>query len=124
MHRGIVGRIIQNCLTSSTNFSYVLKGLSSLKRFRCLQSLLYLRMIIVITQECVTALFKRVNMWKAAGLDAISGCTLHHFAAQFSVVFATLFHMCAELGQIPTFWKTSTVIPIPKSPNSKRTKQV
>ena len=70
---------------------------------------------IVISQECVTALFKRVNIRKAAGPDAICGRISRYCADQLSEVFTKLFQMCAELGQIPTIWKTSTIIPIPKS---------
>ncbi len=31
--------------------------------------------------------------------------------------------MCADLGQIPTLWKTATIIPIPKSKNSNELKE-
>ena len=42
---------------------------------------------IVITQKCVTDLFRRVNMNKAAGPDAICGHILRHCADQLSEVF-------------------------------------
>ena len=78
---------------------------------------------IVISQECVTTLFKKVKIRKAAGPDAICGRTLHYCADQLSGVFTRLFQMCADLGQIPKLWKTSTIIPIPKSKNSKELKE-
>ncbi len=78
---------------------------------------------IVISQECVTTLFKRVKTRKAAGPDAICGRTLHYCADQLSGVFTRLFQMCADLGQIPTLWKTATIIPIPKSKNSNELKE-
>lgn len=74
---------------------------------------------IVISEDYVTALFQRVNIRKAAGPDAICGRTLRYCANQLSGFFTKLFQMCADRGQIPTIWKTSTIIPIPKSKNQK-----
>lgn len=73
---------------------------------------------IVISQKQVESLFKKVKAGKALGPDAICGRTLHHCATQLSGVFTRLFQNCVDIGQIPTLWKTSTVIPIPKSNNS------
>lgn len=74
---------------------------------------------IVITQENVTNLLKRVNIRKAAGPDSICGRTVRHCADQLSEVFTSLFLMCVESGQIPTIWKTSTIIPVPKISNPR-----
>ena len=74
---------------------------------------------MVISQECVTALLKKVNIRKAAGPDAICGRTLHYCAEQLGGVFTYLFQRCSELGQIPSLWKSSTIIPIPKSKNPR-----
>lgn len=57
---------------------------------------------IVISQGCVTALFKKVKLRKAAGPDSICEHTLHHCADQLTGVFSRLFQMCVDLGQIPT----------------------
>ncbi len=59
---------------------------------------------IVISQESVISLQKRVNIRKSAGPDAL-------------MFFVKLFQICAERGQIPIIWKTSTIIP--KSKNAK-----
>ena len=77
---------------------------------------------IVIAQEVVTTLFKRVNIMKAAGPDAVCGRTLRYCADQLSVVFTPLFNMCAKKGQIPQIWKRSTIIPLAKSKNPQELK--
>ena len=77
---------------------------------------------IVIAQELVTTLFKRVNIMKAAGPDAVCGRTLRYCADQLSVVFTPLFNMCAKKGQIPQIWKRSIIIPVAKSKNPKELK--
>lgn len=53
---------------------------------------------------------KKLKIRKAAGPDAICGCTLHFCADQFSEVFTKLFQICAKMGQTPSIWKTSTII--------------
>lgn len=55
---------------------------------------------IVISQGCVTALFKKVKLRKTAGPDSICRHTLHHCADQLSGAFSRLFQMCVGLGQI------------------------
>ena len=77
---------------------------------------------IVIAQELVTTLFKRVNIMKAAGPDAVCGRTLRYCADQLSVVFTPLFNMCAKKGHIPQIWKRSTIIPVAKSKNPQELK--
>lgn len=74
---------------------------------------------LVITQGNVTNLFKKVNIRKAAGPDSICGRALCHCADQLSEVFTTLYQMCVECGQIPAIWKTSIIIPVPKSNNPR-----
>lgn len=50
-----------------------------------------------------------------------STLTLYAICAdQLDEIFTTLFQMCADSGQIPTVWKQSTIIPIPKSKHPKK----
>ena len=77
---------------------------------------------IEITQERVTTLFKRINIRKAAGPEAVCGLTLGYCADRLSVVFTPLFNMCAKKGQIPQIWKRSTIIPVAKSKHPKELK--
>lgn len=78
---------------------------------------------LVITQGNVINLFKKVNIRKVAGPDSICGRVLRYCADQLSEVFTTLFRMCIECGQIPAIWKTSSIIPVPKSNNPREMKE-
>ena len=72
---------------------------------------------LVISQDRVTALLKKTNIRKAAGLDAICGRTLKYCSDQLSEIFSSLFQLCADHCKLPSIWKTSTIIPILKSKN-------
>lgn len=72
-----------------------------------------------ISKKQVTTLFKKTKIGKAAGPDAICGHTVRYCANQLGEIFTTLFQICADSGQIPTVWKQSTIIPIPKSKHPK-----
>ena len=74
---------------------------------------------IEIQQTKVTTLLKKTKIGKAAGPDAICGRTLHYCAEQLSEAFTVIFQKCADSGDIPDLWKTSTVIPIPKTKSPK-----
>ena len=74
---------------------------------------------MVISQEQVSTLFKRVNTRKAAGPDGICGRTLRHCADQLSMSLPH-FLMCTEHGQLPKIWKSSIIIPVPKSKYPKK----
>ena len=71
-------------------------------------------------QTKVTTLLKKTKIGKAAGPDAICGCTLRYCTEQLSEAFTVIFQKCADSGDIPDLWKTSTVIPIPKTKSPKR----
>ena len=75
---------------------------------------------IVISQECVRDLLKRVNIRKAPGPDHICGRTLHYCADQLSSVLHHIFQRSLDSNQIPAIWKTSTVIPVPKITNPRQ----
>lgn len=77
---------------------------------------------LMISQEQVTSLFKKVNIRKAAGPDAVCGRTLRFCADQLSGVFTCLFNMCAKEGHIPQIWKSSTIIPLAKLNKPKELK--
>ena len=56
---------------------------------------------IVISQECVRDLLKRVNIRKAPGPDHICGSTLHYCADQLSSVLHHIFQRSLDSYQIP-----------------------
>ena len=70
-------------------------------------------------QECfnkdvVTSLFKKVNIAKASGPDRISGRLVKLCAEQLSFIFCFIFNKSFETHTIPTIWKTSEIVPVPK----------
>ena len=72
---------------------------------------------IIITSDYVTTVFKETKIKKAAGPDRICGRTLHYCADQLGGIFSYLFQLCTDSCRLPTMWKKSTVIPLPKSKN-------
>lgn len=68
----------------------------------------------MISQEEVKVLFKKTNKRKAPGLDAIGGRILYHCAERLCGIFTYLFELCVGSCKLPTTWKSSIIIPIPK----------
>ena len=62
----------------------------------------------------MTSLFKQVNISKASGLDKISGRLVNLCDDQLSFFFCFIFKKSWEIHTIPTIWKTSEIMPIPK----------
>ncbi len=62
----------------------------------------------------VTRSFKRVNIRKAMGLDGIPGCVLKACAFQLAGVFTDVFNLSLSLSVVPSCFKQSTIVPIPK----------
>ena len=60
-----------------------------------------------------------INTNKSPGPDGICGRTLKCCADQLSGVLQHLFQTSLDTASIPTVWKTSTVIPIPKTNHPK-----
>ena len=61
-----------------------------------------------------------ININKSPGPGGICSRTLKVCVDQLSGVFQHLFQTSLDTGSIPTVWKTSTVIPIPKTNNPKQ----
>ncbi len=62
----------------------------------------------------VTRSFKRVKIRKAAGPDGIPGCVLKACAFQLAGVFTDIFNLSLSLSVVPSCFKNSTIVPIPK----------
>ena len=73
--------------------------------------------LFTLTQEEVKGQMKRLNVKKASGPDGISPRVLKMCADQLCGIFHTLFSLSLEKCQIPTSWKTSCIIPVPKKVN-------
>ena len=61
-----------------------------------------------------------ININKSPGPNGVYGRTLKFYADKLSGVFQHLFQTSLDTACIPTVWKTSSVIPIPKTNNPKQ----
>ncbi len=62
----------------------------------------------------VTRSFKRVNIRKAVGPDGIPGRVLRACAFQLPGGFTDIFNLSLSLSVVPSCFKKSTIVPIPK----------
>jgi hypothetical protein len=71
---------------------------------------------IILSEREVTDIFSRLNVRKAAGPDKIQGRVLKQCCCQLSYIFLKLFQLSLDTHNIPSLWKSSAIIPIPKKP--------
>ncbi|KAK1802485.1 hypothetical protein P4O66_022156, partial [Electrophorus voltai] len=71
---------------------------------------------LIITESDVRRVFKRVNTGKAMGPDGICGRVLKACADQLAPVFTDIFNLSLTLGIVPSSFKRSTIVPVPKKP--------
>ncbi|KAK1800056.1 hypothetical protein P4O66_006556, partial [Electrophorus voltai] len=71
---------------------------------------------LIITKSDVRRVFKRVNTRKAVGPDGICGRVLKACASQLDPVFTDIFNLSLTLGIVPSSFKRSTIVPVPKKP--------
>ena len=74
---------------------------------------------INITEEEVRTQLRRVKPSKAAGPDGLPAKLLHKCADSLAPAFLPLFQQSVATGIVPTLWKSSTIVPVPKKPKSK-----
>ena len=60
--------------------------------------------------------FSRLNPRKAPGPDGVSPSTLRHCAEELTPVFTGIFNSSLESCHVPSCFKTSTIVPVPKKP--------
>ena len=68
----------------------------------------------LITREEVRIQLSRLNIRKAMGPDNISPRLLKVCAGQLDGVLQHLFNLSLRLQKVPTLWKTSCIVPVPK----------
>ncbi|KAK1803345.1 hypothetical protein P4O66_004125 [Electrophorus voltai] len=71
---------------------------------------------LIITESDVRRVFKRVNTRKAVGSDGICGRVLKACADQLAPVFTDIFNLSLTLGIVPSSFKRSAIVPVPKKP--------
>ncbi|KAL3984483.1 hypothetical protein ACER0C_016108 [Sarotherodon galilaeus] len=62
---------------------------------------------------------RRIKVKKAAGPDGISSRVVRSCADQLCGVMEHLFNLSLRLGRVPQLWKTSCVVPVPKTSRPK-----
>ncbi|KAI3355351.1 hypothetical protein L3Q82_017895 [Scortum barcoo] len=62
---------------------------------------------------------KKNRARKAAGPDGISSRLLKSCADQLCGIFGYTFNLSLKLGRVPQLWKTSCIVPVPKTPHPK-----
>ncbi|KAI3371228.1 hypothetical protein L3Q82_023541 [Scortum barcoo] len=72
-----------------------------------------------ITPGEVRNALKKNRARKAAGPDGISSRLLKSCADQLCGIFGYTFNLSLKLGRVPQLWKTSCIVPVPKTPHPK-----
>lgn len=73
--------------------------------------------MISVSEDEVRGALKRVDVRKAAGPDGVSGRVRRSCADQLAGLFTSIFNESLATSVVPTSFKKSTIIPVPK--NSK-----
>lgn len=68
----------------------------------------------ILTEAEVRVCFKKINPPKAPGPDGISGRALRGCADQLAGVFSDIFNLSLSLSVLPTCFKRTTIVPVPK----------
>ena len=71
--------------------------------------------IILCSEEDIFELLQGLDVEKATGLDGISGRMLKGVACAITPPLTKLFNRSITSGVLPAKWKTSSVVPIPKT---------
>lgn len=73
---------------------------------------------LTVTEAQVRCELSRLNTRKAAGPDQVSPATLRHCADQLTPIYTYIFQQSLDLCKVPTIFKTSTIVPVPKKGKS------
>ena len=71
--------------------------------------------VITFSAVDVSNTFKQVNIHKAAGPEGLPGCVLRACADQLASVFTDIFNLSLSESVIPTCFKQTTIVPVPKN---------
>ena len=69
-----------------------------------------------ISEAEVRSAFQRLNIRKATGPDGIPGRVLRTCASQLAGVFAVIFNLSLSQAVVPSCFKSSIIVPVPKHP--------
>jgi hypothetical protein len=71
--------------------------------------------VVTLSATNVSKTFKEVNIHKAAGSDGLPGRVLRACANQLASVFTDIFNLSLTESVIPTCFKQTTLVPVPKN---------
>ena len=71
--------------------------------------------VITLSVADVSKTFKQVNIHKAAGPDGLPGRVLRACVDKLSSVFTDIFNLSLTEAVIPTCFKQTTIVPVPKN---------
>ncbi len=74
--------------------------------------------VITVSEDEVRRELRRVNVRKAAGPDGITGRVLRSCADQLAGLFTSIFNESLATSVVPTSFKKSVIIPVPKNKKS------
>ncbi len=69
-----------------------------------------------ISEDDVRQVFRKQKRKKAPGPDCVTPACLKYCADQLAPIFTQIFNRSLELCEVPSCFKCSTIIPIPKKP--------
>ncbi|KAI5095207.1 hypothetical protein C0J45_15282 [Silurus meridionalis] len=72
-----------------------------------------------LTEAQVRMELRKIKARKAMGPDGISSRLLKTFADQLCGILLYMFDLSLKLGKVPQLWKTSCVVPVPKTSRRK-----
>jgi hypothetical protein len=71
--------------------------------------------VIPLSLADVSKTFKQDNIHMAAGPDGLAGRILRAFTGQLASVFLDMFNLSLTQSVIPTCFKQTTIVPVPKN---------
>ena len=71
--------------------------------------------MITLSLADVSKIFKQVNNHKSAEPDGLPGCVLKACADRLASVFTDIFNLYLTQSVIPTCFKQTTIVPVPKN---------
>ena len=77
--------------------------------------------VIMVSAAVVGKTFKQVNIQKDAETDGLPGRALRACADQLASVFTDLFNLSLSESVIPTCFKQTTIVPVPRTTTSPST---
>ncbi|KAI3375234.1 hypothetical protein L3Q82_021731, partial [Scortum barcoo] len=101
------------------NICGVWKGLKTISGFKEPKSQPVGDQGLLLTSHQVRNALKKNRARKAAGPDGISSRLLKSCADQLCGIFGYTFNLSLKLGRVPQLWKTSCIVPVPKTPHPK-----